>query len=114
MLEELLKRVMTTFPIPCLYTNWGMTELSSIATMTTATDNVAKKMRTAGRLLPNLLGKIVESNTGQVLPWGTKGEIVISGWAVMHGYYGNEEQTRATIKKHEEDAEHAQLAGHGF
>ncbi|KAH7379126.1 hypothetical protein DE146DRAFT_773866 [Phaeosphaeria sp. MPI-PUGE-AT-0046c] len=107
--EELLHRVMTGFPIPRLYTNWGMTELSSIATMTTSTDSVTKKMRTAGRLLPNLSGKIVEPNTGRVLPWGEKGEIVISGWAVMRGYYENEEQTRNTIRKHVEDMRVGQL-----
>jgi acyl-CoA synthetase (AMP-forming)/AMP-acid ligase II len=109
--EELLNRVMKSFPISRLYTNWGMTELSSIATMTTAKDSVLKKMRTAGRLLPNLVGKIVRPDSGEVLPWGAKGEIVISGWAVMREYYGNEEQTRATIKQHEEDLQHAHLAG---
>ncbi|KAJ9610807.1 hypothetical protein H2200_005584 [Cladophialophora chaetospira] len=101
--EELLSRVMSTFPIPALFTNWGMTELSSVATMTTATDPVSKKMKTAGRLLPNFVAKIVEPDTGRVLPWGQRGEIVVSGFGVMHSYYGNPEQTRKTIQVHEED-----------
>jgi long-chain acyl-CoA synthetase len=67
--EELLLRVMNKFPIRDIYTNWGMTELSSIATMTTANDPILKKQKTAGKLLPNLTAKIVSPNTDSVLPW---------------------------------------------
>lgn len=62
--EDLLSRVMTKFPIPAIYTNWGMTELSSIATMTTEDDAISKKMKTAGRLLPHFSAKIVHPGTG--------------------------------------------------
>ena len=41
--EDLLLRVMNKFPIGSIYTNWGMTELSSIATMTSASDPISKK-----------------------------------------------------------------------
>jgi mevalonyl-CoA ligase len=102
--EELLTRVMTSFPIPSLYTNWGMTELSSVATMTTAADPVAKKMLTAGRLLPHFNAKIVEPNTDRVLPWGARGEIVISGFGVMDGYFRNAGKTTEAIKVHGNDA----------
>ncbi|KPI37994.1 putative acyl-CoA synthetase YngI [Cyphellophora attinorum] len=101
--EELLNRVMTSFPIPALYTNWGMTELSSVATMTTAADPVVKKMATAGRLLPHFSAKIVEPNTDRVLPWGARGEIVISGFGVMDGYFRNTEKTAEAIKVHHGD-----------
>ncbi|OAA60212.1 AMP-dependent synthetase/ligase [Niveomyces insectorum RCEF 264] len=96
----LLTRVMEKFPIPEIYTNWGMTELSSIATMTTATDPVEKKLNSAGRLLPNFIGKIVDPDTAQVLPWGQRGEIVISGFGVMHSYYGKPEWTEKAIRHH--------------
>jgi mevalonyl-CoA ligase len=107
--EDLLKRVMSGFPIPALYTNWGMTELSSVATMTTGSDPVEKKMRTAGRLLPNFNAKIVEPDTGKLVPWGQRGEIVVEGFGVMTGYYQNKEQTAKTIKTHVEDLEEGQL-----
>jgi acyl-CoA synthetase (AMP-forming)/AMP-acid ligase II len=80
-----------------------MTELSSIATMTTFSDPVAKKMQTAGRLLPNSTAKIVEPNTGRCLPWGERGEIVISGFGVMHSYFGDKERTEQVLKQHVED-----------
>jgi mevalonyl-CoA ligase len=100
---ELLNRVQTLFPIPAIYTNWGMTELSSVATMTTASDPISKKMLTAGRLLPSFTAKIVKPDTGNVLPWGQRGEIVVSGFGVMDGYYRNPQQTTKAIKEHAED-----------
>lgn len=99
----LLSRVITRFPIQDIYTNWGMTELSSIATMTTAADPEEKKLKSAGRLLPNFIGKIVNPDTGRTLPWGQRGEIVISGFGVMHSYYDQPDRTSQAIKYHRED-----------
>ena len=101
--EDLLLRVMNKFGIRNIYTNWGMTELSSIATMTSANDPISKKQRTAGKLLPNLIAKIVVPNTGTVVPWGARGEIVVSGFSVMHSYFEDIERTRGSIKNHPED-----------
>jgi len=72
--SELLRRITTVFPVPRLYTCWGMTELSSFATMMHETDPYEKRIKTAGRLFPNFVAKIVKPNTGEVLPWGEKGE----------------------------------------
>ncbi|TAQ89271.1 hypothetical protein B7494_g2393 [Chlorociboria aeruginascens] len=107
--EDLLLRVMNKFPIPDIYTNWGMTELSSIATMTVASDPISKKLKTAGKLLPNLAAKIVKPDTGTVLPWGQKGEIVVSGFGVMHSYFGDAERTSRSLKYHADDAKSDQI-----
>lgn len=101
--DGLLTRVANRFPIQDIYTNWGMTELSSIATMTTETDPVEKKLKSAGMLLPNFVGKIVDPNTAKTLPWGKRGEIVISGFGVMHSYYQQPDRTAQAIRFHEED-----------
>jgi long-chain acyl-CoA synthetase len=103
--EGLLVRVMTKFPIPDIYTNWGMTELSSIATMTIASDPLTKKLKSAGRLLPNFIGKIVDPETSRALPWGQRGEIVVSGFGVMHSYYQQPDRTALAIRQHDEDLE---------
>ena len=110
--EDLLVRVMTKFPLRDIYTNWGMTELSSIATMTSASDSISKKLKTAGILLPNLAAKIVVPNTGRVLPWGERGEIVVSGFGVMHSYWRDDKRTSQNIRYHKEDAQPSQL-GYG-
>jgi mevalonyl-CoA ligase len=73
---ELLKRITSSFPLPRLYTCWGMTELSSFATMMHETDNFEKRTTTAGRLFPNFIAKVVKPDTGVVVPWGEKGESV--------------------------------------
>ena len=101
--DGLLTRVINTFPIQDLYTNWGMTELSSIATMTTAADPIEKKLRSAGRLLPGFTAKIVDADC-RTLPWGQRGEIVVAGFGVMHSYYGQLDRTAQAIRHHEEDA----------
>lgn len=104
----LLSRVVTKFPIQDIYTNWGMTELSSIATMTTAADPEEKKLKSAGRLLPHFVGKVVDPTTTRALPWGERGEIVISGFGVMDSYYGQPDRTAQVIRYHDED----DLPGH--
>lgn len=106
--EELLIRVIQRFPIRDIYTNWGMTELSSIATMTSATDPVSKKLKTAGKLLPNFVAKIVTPDTGTVLQWGERGEIVVSGFGVMHSYFRDDERTAVSLRHHSEDNEPGQ------
>ena len=102
---DLTTRIHTRFPIPRLYTNWGMTELSSIATMVTHRDPDHKRLHTAGRLLPNFTMKIVEPNSGSCLPWGARGEIVVAGFGVMAGYFNEPERTASTLKQHSEDLE---------
>lgn len=100
---ELLRRIMNTFPVPRVYTCWGMTELSSFATMMHETDPFEKRIKTAGRLFPNFMAKIVKPNTGEVLPWGEKGEIVASGYGQMSEYIGNKQKTEESLRYHEED-----------
>jgi long-chain acyl-CoA synthetase len=74
-----------------------MTELSSIVTMTTAEDPLEKKLKSAGRLLPGFVAKIVDSESCPV-PWGHRGEIIVSGFGVMHSYYNQPEQTAQVIR----------------
>ncbi|EME41478.1 hypothetical protein DOTSEDRAFT_176641 [Dothistroma septosporum NZE10] len=110
---ELLKRIVTTFPVPRLYTCWGMTELSSFVTMMHETDPYEKRIKTAGRLFPHCVAKIVQPNTGKVVPWGEKGEIVASGYGQMAEYINNKEKTEETLRYHEEDLQPDGVGGIG-
>jgi acyl-CoA synthetase (AMP-forming)/AMP-acid ligase II len=102
---ELLKRITSAFPLPRLYTCWGMTELSSFATMMHETDTFEKRTTTAGRLFPNFVAKVVEPNTGKVVPWGEKGEFVVSGYGQMSEYLHHKKKTEEALRQHEEDLE---------
>jgi len=102
---ELLKRITSAFPLPRLYTCWGMTELSSFATMMHETDTFEKRTTTAGRLFPNFIAKVVQPNTGKVVPWGEKGELVVSGYGQMSEYLFHKKKTEESLRQHEEDLE---------
>ncbi len=110
---ELLKRIVSDFPLPRLYTCWGMTELSSFVTMMHETDPFEKRIRTAGRLFPHYIGKVVKPDTGIVVPWGEKGELVITGPGQMAEYLRNKKKTEESLKYHEEDLEPGGVGGVG-
>lgn len=106
--QGLLDRVTTSFPLPEVYTNWGMTELSSVAVSTSHDDPPEKKLQTSGKLLPYTMAKIIDPHSGLPLPWGARGEILVSGIGVMKGYFGDAAKTQETIRLHPDD----QLPGH--
>jgi mevalonyl-CoA ligase len=110
---ELLKRIVNDYPIPRLYTCWGMTELSSFVTMMHETDPFEKRIKTAGRLFPNYIGKVVKPDSGETVPWGEKGELVITGPGQMSEYLRNEKKTKESLKYHEEDLEPGGVGGLG-
>ena len=110
---EFLKRVMKEFEIPRIYTCWGMTELSSFVTMMHETDPWEKRIHTTGRLFPHFILKVVQPNSGKAVPWGERGEIVVSGYGQMAEYIGNKEKTEESLKYHDEDLDKDGVGGLG-
>ena len=51
---------------------------------------------------PDTYYKIVEEGKEKEVPYGTEGEIVITGPTVMAGYINNKKETKATLKKHKD------------
>lgn len=73
---------------------YGMTETSPVSFMTTPDDPIQKRVDSVGRLLPHVEAKIVsEHDRTKILPIGQKGELVVAGYNVMKGYYGDPERT---------------------
>ena len=76
---------------------YGLTEGSPVITQTLVTDDVRRRTETVGRPMPNIEVRIVDPETGQVLPAGRQGEICCRGYNVMKGYYNMPEATTEAI-----------------
>lgn len=75
---------------------YGMTETSPLTTQTATEDPVDKRVETVGRAHPHAECKIVGPD-GEVLPIGEQGEYCSRGYAVMLGYWDDEEKTAEAI-----------------
>ena len=76
---------------------YGMTEVSSAAT---AASGLANKVGSVGIPLVNTLVSVFEPGTETELPIGERGEICISGPAIMKGYYNKPEETDIILRRH--------------
>ena len=94
---EVMKRVRTDFHMPEVTIACGMTETSPVSTQTTVDDPVEKRVSTVGRAHPHVEVKIVDPDTGGVVPRGTPGEQCTRGYSVMLGYWADEEATARAI-----------------
>jgi acyl-CoA synthetase (AMP-forming)/AMP-acid ligase II len=75
-----------------------MTETSPVSAMTTTDDPIEKRIDSVGKLLPHVKAKVVNpSNWSQILDVGHRGELAVSGYLVMKGYWGDEKRTRESL-----------------
>ncbi len=75
---------------------YGMTETSPVSFQSRVDDPIDKRCTTVGRIHPHLEVKIVDAG-GTVVPVGVRGELCTRGYAVMKGYWDDDEQTRESI-----------------
>ena len=76
---------------------YGMTELSPVATMNLSIGE--KVLGTVGYPIQNVEIKLLDPDTGEVVPLGEPGEICVRGPNVMQGYYQKPEETAKAIDK---------------
>lgn len=93
LLDIELQRFFYALGIP-MYQGYGLTEASPVISSNSAGRH---KLGSSGVLVNNMDLKIV-NDEGEELPVGGKGEILIRGGNVMHGYWRNDSATRDTIK----------------
>jgi fatty-acyl-CoA synthase len=94
---EVMKRVVSEMHMAEVTICYGMTETSPVSTQTRADDDMERRVSTVGRVHPHVEVKIIDPETGQVMPRGTPGELCTRGYLVMLGYWNDEEQTRDVI-----------------
>ncbi|MEE4360906.1 MAG: AMP-binding protein [Pseudomonadales bacterium] len=76
---------------------FGQTECSPVASMTRPDDSQEDKANTLGGPMPNVEIKVVDPQSGEVVPCGTLGEYCTRGYHVMLGYFENPDATAAAI-----------------
>ena len=91
---ELMRKLHKTLNLTELTICYGMTETSPVSAMTTTDDPLEKRINSVGKLLPHVEAKIVDpGDRTKILPIGTRGELAVSGYLVMQGYWGDPEKT---------------------
>ncbi len=94
---EVMRKVQCRMHMPEITIGCGMTETSPLSTQTTIDDPLEKRVETVGRASAHVEIKIVDPETGAIVPRGVPGEQCTRGYNVMLGYWNNEEATRKAI-----------------
>ncbi|MGE4343544.1 MAG: AMP-binding protein [Geoalkalibacter sp.] len=94
---EVMKRVIRDMNANEITIAYGQTESSPVITQTRTDDPIELRVATVGRALPNVEVKIVDIETGEILPPGKQGELCTRGYHVMKGYYKMPEETARAI-----------------
>ena len=94
---ETMKQVQSSMHMPEVTICYGMTETSPVSTQSSWDDPLDRRVSTVGRVHPHVEIKIVDPETGAIVPRGVAGELCTRGYSVMIGYWGNEAATDEAI-----------------
>ena len=94
---ETMKRVIAEMHLSEITIAYGMTETSPVSFQSSTTDPLERRVSTVGRIQPLLEAKVVDAD-GNVVPVGEKGELLVRGYSVMQGYWGDEARTREAVQ----------------
>ena len=94
---EVMKQVTSTMHMPEVGIAYGMTETSPVSTQTSTSDSLERRTGTVGTVHPHVEIKVVDPDTGAVVPRGTTGEFCTRGYSVMLGYWNEPEKTAEAI-----------------
>jgi acyl-CoA synthetase (AMP-forming)/AMP-acid ligase II len=93
---EMIRRMASELTFRTVVTGYGLTEATGIVTMCRHTDDPETIAHTAGRAIPGVEVAVVDEK-GQAVAAGSPGEVVVRGYNLMAGYYGDPDATAATI-----------------
>ncbi|HEX8803687.1 MAG TPA: FadD3 family acyl-CoA ligase, partial [Acidimicrobiales bacterium] len=93
---EMIRRMRSELTFRTIVTGYGLTESTGITTMCRHTDDPETIANTAGRPIPGIEVAVVDDD-GKEQPPGQPGEVVVRGYTVMAGYFGDPGATAATV-----------------
>ena len=94
---EVMKRVQNEMRMTEVTIAYGMTETSPVSTQSHTDDPLEKRVTTVGAPHPHIEIKVVDPDTGRLVPRGTPGEFCTRGYSVMLGYWNNDAATHEAI-----------------
>jgi fatty-acyl-CoA synthase len=94
---EVMKRVISDMNMDGVTIAYGMTETSPVSFQSRIDDPIERRVSTVGRIMPHVESKIIDPETGKILPRNESGELCTRGYSVMRGYWDNPEATRESI-----------------
>jgi fatty-acyl-CoA synthase len=94
---EVMKKVQTQLHMPEVTICYGMTETSPVSAQTATDDPLDKRVGTVGRVHPHVEVKVVDPESGSIVPRGKRGELCTRGYSVMLGYWNNPKATAEAI-----------------
>ncbi|ETS77224.1 hypothetical protein PFICI_11098 [Pestalotiopsis fici W106-1] len=89
---QLLKRLDAEMGLQRVLVAYGMTETSPVSFMIDHDDPPRRRQRGLGKVMPHTSAKVVDAQ-GRIVPIGSRGEMCVSGYALMKGYLDNPKAT---------------------
>jgi fatty-acyl-CoA synthase len=96
---EVMRQVLDRMHVPDVTICYGMTETSPVSFQSAVDDSLDVRIATVGRVHPHLECKIIDPETGAVVPRGLPGELCTRGYSVMLGYWNNPSATAEAIDR---------------
>jgi fatty-acyl-CoA synthase len=96
---EVMRRVIDRMHMAGVTICYGMTETSPVSTQTGADDDLEHRTATVGRVHPHVEVKVVDPDTGAIVPRGAPGELCTRAYSVMLGYWEDPERTAEAIDR---------------
>ncbi|MFM9607890.1 fatty acid--CoA ligase [Streptomyces sp. V2] len=93
---RLVERLRDELGVATVLTAYGLSEASGIVTMCRRGDEPEVIATTSGRAIPGTEVRVVDA-AGRALPPGEPGEVLVRGFNVMLGYYGDDAATREAL-----------------
>ncbi|XP_074512606.1 medium-chain acyl-CoA ligase ACSF2, mitochondrial-like [Sebastes fasciatus] len=94
---EIMRKLQTDMNMKEITIAYGTTENSPLTFLGFPQDEEELKMNTVGCIMSHTEAKVVDPDSGEIVPLGVPGELMIRGSCVMHGYWDDPEKTREVI-----------------
>ncbi|KAM9474491.1 medium-chain acyl-CoA ligase ACSF2, mitochondrial-like isoform 4-T4 [Salvelinus alpinus] len=97
--SEVMRKLKTDMNVNDMIIGYGTTENSPVTFLGFPRDNEELKTETVGCILNHTEAKVVDVSSGEVVPLGDPGELLIRAYSVMLGYWDDPDKTSEAITK---------------